>query len=339
MALSLEQRRKLLAASLPETDAVRKEAAAYMGCTGLTVPDLARRLDYSSTSLHFFMQGRYEFVAGSDASIRAALVDFMRTHPVAVQDEAGGTLYETENVRLLRRYFYEALDRGSAVYVEGAPGCQKTFVVQHLIAELNRTDVGKNGDGRRAFYIYCRAGIGPGSLVKRIAEAAGTMALGDVDRILRNLRFDFGGRRALLVFDEAQHLDVRSFEIIRELLDRPPHFGLMFTGSHQLRRFFIRNAECLEQWQSRFNRGVSLPGISEEEALGIIAGETQGRLHGEIARRLVKRCRATALTSDGKMEYISARRLFLSLAELKEAKASKRPVASVAAAPKLAAVV
>lgn len=55
MATSLEQRRKLLAASLPETDAVRKETAAYMSRSGLTVPDLARRLQYSSTSLHFFM--------------------------------------------------------------------------------------------------------------------------------------------------------------------------------------------------------------------------------------------------------------------------------------------
>lgn len=263
----------------------------------------------------------------------------MHTHPIAVQDEAGGVLYQTENVRLLRQYFYEALDRGNAVFVEGAPGSQKTFVMQWLIAELNRTEVGKNGDGRQAFYVYCRAGVGPGDLVKRIAESAGTMALGGVDRILRNLRFDFAGRRTLLVFDEAQHLDVRAFEIIRELLDRPPHFGLMFAGSHQLRRFFIRNSEHMEQWQSRFSRGVSLPGISEEEALEIIAGETQGRLHGDVARRLVKRCRATALTSDGNKEYISARRLFLSLAELKEAKASKRPVASVGAAPKLAAAV
>ncbi len=338
MALSLEQRRKLLAASLPESDAVRKDATAYMARSGLTVPDLARRLGYGSSSLHLFIQRQYERVAGSDASIRGALVDYMHAHPLGlgVQEEAAGHLYQTKNVKLLRRYFYDALEHGRAAWVEGAPGSQKTFVMQHLIAELNRAEISKNGDRREAFYIYCRSDIGPGALVKRIAVATGTMALGSVDRILGNLRFDFSCRRALLVFDEAQHLDVRSFELVRELLDRPPHFGLLFVGSHQLKRFFLRNGEHLEQWLSRLRQGVSLPGISEEEALEIVAAETQGRLHGDVARRFVRRCRASALTSDGQKDYISARRLFLSLADLKEAKPGKRPVASVAASADLA---
>src|ERR1019366_9611530 len=68
-------------------------------------------------------------------------------------------LYETENVRLLRRYFYEALDHGRAYYLYGAPGTQKTYVLQHLIAELNRSEIAKNGEGRRAYYVYVRQGI------------------------------------------------------------------------------------------------------------------------------------------------------------------------------------
>lgn len=274
------------------------------------------------------MTGQYHKVSSNDSALRAALTDFFNTYPLAIEEPVAGRLYETQNVRLLRRYFNEALERGRAVYVEGAPGCQKTFVVQHLIAELNRREIAKNGTGRRAYYIYCRAGIGPLDLAKRVAEAAGSAGIGNIDRILRNLRFDFSGRRALLVFDEAQHLSVECFEVVRELLDRPPYFGLMFTGSHELKSFFVRNSHHLEQWQSRFYKGESLPGISEEEARAIVAGETEGRLKGEHAERLIKRCRATALSSQGNVEYISARRLFLTLADLKSVPSTKYRVPS-----------
>ncbi len=78
-------------------------------------------------------------------------------------------LYETENVRLLSKYFYEALDHSRAYYVHGTPGAQKTYVLQHLIAELNRSEIAKNGEGRRAYYIYVRQGIRSLDLMKRVA--------------------------------------------------------------------------------------------------------------------------------------------------------------------------
>jgi len=46
-----------------------------------------------------------------------------------------------------------------ACYVYGAPGTQKTHVLQHLIAELNRSEIAKNGAGRRAFYVYVLQGV------------------------------------------------------------------------------------------------------------------------------------------------------------------------------------
>src|SRR5664279_2381403 len=91
--------------------------------------------------------------------IRTAIRDFIAAHPIAAPAVGSGKLYETENARLLRRYFYEALDHGRAYYLYGAPGTQKTYVLQHLIAELNRSEIAKNGEGRRAYYIYVRQGI------------------------------------------------------------------------------------------------------------------------------------------------------------------------------------
>ncbi len=47
---------------------------------------------------------------------------------------------------------------------------------------------------------------------------------------------------AALVFDEAQHLSLECLETLRELLDQPPHCGLLFAGTHELEAIFTRQA-------------------------------------------------------------------------------------------------
>ena len=114
------------------------------------------------------------------------------------------------------------------------PETEKTYVLQHLIAELNRSEIAKNGEGRRAYYIYVRQGIDSLDLMKRVTQSCGALGMGTVDRILRNLRFDLGQRKVLSVFDEAQHLSIACLDTLRELLDQPPHCGLLFAGTHEL---------------------------------------------------------------------------------------------------------
>ena len=193
-------------------------------------PDFAHRINYSRMSVYNFLGGRYHRISSNDTRIRAAIRDFIAAHPIATPVVTTGKLYETQNVRLLKKYFYEALDHGRAYYLYGAPGTQKTDVLQHLIAELNCSEIAKNGKGRRAYYVYVRQGIHSLDLMKRVAESCGALGIGTVDRILRNLRFDLSQRKVLLVFDEAQHLSIECLETLRELLDQPPHCGLLFAG-------------------------------------------------------------------------------------------------------------
>jgi hypothetical protein len=202
--------------------------------------------------------------------------------------------------------------------VEGDPGTQKSFIAQHLIAELNRLEISRNGAGRRAYYVYCAQGMTPLRFLKRIAEACGTPVVNDPERILGNLRFDFRGRRCVLVPDEAQHLDIRCLEVVRELHDRPPHFGLLFLGSHAFGEMFARNALQLEQWNSRFRAGKALPGIGEEEAEAIVRGELGAAASRPVMEKLLKGARVPHLRSGGKQSYVSARRLFEALADLKQ---------------------
>jgi DNA transposition AAA+ family ATPase len=88
-------------------------------------------------------------------------------------------------------------------------------------------------------------------LLKEIAMAAGVASQGDSRRVLRALRRAFSGRAVLLVIDEAQQLNIAALEAVRELLDEPPHCGLLILGSHELERKFTANAIELEQWNSR----------------------------------------------------------------------------------------
>ena len=318
MAYSTADRKQLLAGSSGSSARDRERMRQYMQRTGLEARDFARRIGYSRAALNFFLADRYQAVASSDLGIRKAAHDFIQAHPIEPTREAPGTLYRTENYRLLRRYFQEALDHGRAYYVEGDPGTQKSFIAQHLVAELNRAEISKNGAGRRAYYVYCGAELTPIRLLKRVAEACGSLVVSDPERILRNLRFDFRGRRAVLVLDESQHLKVPCLEAIREVYDRPPHFGLLFLGSHAFGELFARNALQLEQWNSRFRAGKMLPGMSREEGEQAIRGELGAKAPQAVVEKLLKGATVPHLRSGGKQSYVSARRLFEALADLQE---------------------
>ena len=133
-------------------------------------------------------------------------------------------------------------------------------MLQHLVADLNRNELAKNGTSRRAYYVYCPSKVTRLSLLKLVAQAAGTPSTGDCQRVIRNLRFDLAHRRVLLVFDEAQHLDVECLETVRELYDLPPHFGLLFAGNHQLERLFRSPAPNLSSGTRLIQGGAPAAG-------------------------------------------------------------------------------
>ena len=159
MALSYAARKQLLAASLPEATEVRLELQYYLARTGMAPPDFARRMNYSRETVYQFLNGHYSRISSNDGLIRAAIRDFIAAHPITTPVISSGKLYETENVRLLRKHFHEALDHRRAYYLYSAPGTQKAYLLQHLIAELNRSEIAKNGEDRRASYVYVRQGI------------------------------------------------------------------------------------------------------------------------------------------------------------------------------------
>jgi DNA transposition AAA+ family ATPase len=312
MPLTRQQKTDLLVVTATHRREVIRRVKHYMAVTGLNTSDLSARINYSRATLNLFLNDRYHHVSGNDARICAAVVDYMDRNPVEQPTQAQGTLYDTQNVKLVRHCFIRALHQRCAYYFRGAPGCQKTFVLEHLIAEVNREEVVKETPERRAFYIRCRIGIKPCDLLKRIAMVVGSLAAGNTDRIINNLRHELRQGKVLLVFDEAQYLSIECMETVRELLDIGL-VGLLFAGSHDLEDLFDRLD--MAQWRSRIRKGEGLPGLSLDEAQGIVKSELPKITQGSMADMIAKSSEIDYYRGE-KRKYISARYLFWAIDEV-----------------------
>ncbi len=288
----------------------------FLIATGLTDGEFAEFVGYSRVTINHFRTGLYEKMAGGESNsiaVRAAIKSYIDAHPITNEVVDHGRLYQTGNYRLLKKAFFAALDRGHAYCIDGAPGTQKSFLLRRLCADLATMESQKNGRARRAVYVYCRENIQPRDLLCRICEAAGVPAKGNIDQLIKKLRFYFHGRRAILLLDEAQHLNHLCVETLRELLDCPPFFGLIFAGSHQLKQVF--NSLHMEQWRSRLQQQIDLPGITEEEAEEIITTEF-GKVNKKAIAEMIDKCRVADYRKPGE-KYLNARSLFFSIDQVK----------------------
>ncbi len=300
----------------------RTRVEDYLARTGLSVHDFARRIGYASVTMRFFMADKYHYVGATSLNIARAATEFMNQHPVGAPTRVTGELYETANVRLIQETFEKLLPRPAAYMIYAPPGSQKSFVLEHQVAKLNLAEV-SNVEGRRAFYIYARQNLRPRDLIRRIATECGCRVSADVDPMLNGIRFEFRHNRVLLVIDEAQHLAIECFEMLRELLDRPPYFSLLFVGSHDLKRMFDEFSATLEQWNSRIIAKVKLPGLERAEACAIIERELGHLLKGRSTaanKPLIKGLIACSTTRDAferNRTYINVRTLVNAIEQIK----------------------
>jgi DNA transposition AAA+ family ATPase len=262
-----------LEAELELNHATSAAIREYMGRSGLNEVNFAQRMGYARQTLRALLNDSYHQVAGSAKNIRAAAEKFMRTNPIEAPTTVNGELYDTANVRIIRTTFEQLLPKPVAYMIYAPPGSQKTFALQNEVARFNLQEMPKNGSGRRAYYAYARSGIRPRDMMKRVAAACGSLGCNDIDSTLSGLKWEFRNRRVLLIVDEAQHLSIECFEVLRELLDQPPFFSLLFAGSHDLKNTFDRFSATLEQWNSRIIAKVRMPGLERDEAEGIIRRE------------------------------------------------------------------
>src|SRR5271157_1406858 len=318
-----EARMHSLKLTAAETAPVRNRLKDYLDRTGLSPRDLGERINYSKQAVNAFLADRYEQVAGNATLICRAITTFIEAHPIEPPMHSFGELYDTANVRAMRQTFQQLLQRPVAYMIYAPPGSQKSFVLEHLVAELNRAELAKNGAGCRAYYLYARAKLRPAQLMRDVARTCGVSPVGDRMAVENNLAFEFQSRCVLLVVDEAQHLSLDGFEVLRVLLDRPPNFSLLFSGSHDLKATFDNFSATLEQWNSRIVDKVRLPGVQREEATGIVrreVGELLLSVGCEKAAKMVDTLLEQATSKDAfekGRKYINVRTLTNALQQIK----------------------
>lgn len=328
MRLTSGERTRLAEIEAPSAAVVRAALRDYLSATDCTSGMFAALIHRGESTLNMFIQDRYDKVADSDELIRKTIWDYLQRHPVTVTPRARGRLFATENYRRIRKYFLRAVQQQEVALLYGPPGTQKTFVLEHLLAEINREKLGA------AVYVYASDSMRPSALLKRIGRAAGVFVnLAGVDRILNAILRNFSALPAppAVAVDEAQHLDVHCLEILRELHDRSG-CGLVLAGSHNLYENFLRGRQHLEQWLSRIDWKDPLPGLQEDEVAQIAAREfgngQPARLSKAQIADLLHACRvedAFARDAAGKpapRPYLSVRRLVKFIAQKKEERAA-----------------
>jgi hypothetical protein len=329
MALTAERKRQLATMTLASDSETIARAIAFEQRAGLTRHEFCQAIGYSSTTLGVYLNGKYELALSEDhdhahnsLNIRAALKEFMDKWEGRQALSTEREPHRTADFKAIVESSLNALDNGSAYVIDGPPGTQKTFSLRAVEREIGER-VGRG----RVIYLYARADHAPLSFLREICNTAGIPNRGDIDKVIRKIRFFLGEQRILLMVDEAQHLPHKSLEVLRQLLDLPPYFGVVLAGSHDLSQRLSHWQ--MEQWRSRVRKTLYLNGPSLAEARGIVRAELEpvlGAKPDTVWDSLIDGCWASASRIDRstekaiakKFNYISARDLFFTIAGIQQ---------------------
>lgn len=307
MTLSSKRLPYLRALGLPEDGEIIRRTRAFVLRSGLTIGELAGIAELNPSSLRVFLSGHYDQNHSRDSNtlaIRAALKQVMDRHEIEDLQPALKPHYDTADFKAVRRSMWAALRTSAAFLVDGPPGTQKSYTFRKVAAEINAS-----GEGR-AVYIYSRIDHAPQAFLVEACTEAGIPNRGTIDQLLRKLRFFLGKQRALLIVDEAQHLGLNGLEVLRQLLDTPPYFGVVLGGSHDLS---VRLRDWrMEQWRSRLRRTHLLAGLSKEEAATILTSELGPMKAADLAE-VIGGAMVQVIRNKETVRYISARNLFFAI--------------------------
>ena len=292
---------------LPDDADMIRRARAFMIQAGLTTGELADMAGLNQNSFRVYLSGSYcahQGAASNTLSVRAALKQALDLGELKTTPPVATTHYPTAEYEKVRASMWAAFRQGTAFLVDGPPGTQKTYTFRRVAEEIN-----KSGEGR-AVYVYARVEHGPASFLIEACTEAGIPNRGNIDQMIRKLRFFLGGQRALLIVDEAQHLGSAGLEVLRQLLDLPPYFGVALGGSHDL-SVRLRNWQ-MEQWRSRLRRTHLLTGLSRAEAARILQAEL-GSMAARDIDDSIQDATVDAMRNKKTFHYISARNLFFAI--------------------------
>ena len=300
-------------------EVVRKELRVYMQRTGIDLARMADATRFAHRSLLQFVSGS-RYGDGQGAFTAAALADYMSAHPWE-PPELPGRLYETAATREIDNLIaYCRRGRWATLY--GPAGGQKSFLLEYRAAEAARQP--EPG----LVWIPVPGRMTPAAILRRIAAAVGASFAQGADQLRMNILDAVRTRRTTLVLalDEMDLMerDIDTLEVIRRLGDLlRGKLGLIVAGNEQIIGLFKpRQGRYFEQWRSRIEqRELRVLGPSREEGRQIIATELPGAAESKVDG-LLDDCTVTDPIS--RKKYISARRLFFAIDNIRDLRESRK---------------
>jgi type II secretory pathway predicted ATPase ExeA len=311
--LTTERKAHLQSLGLPSDQEMIRRARAFALRAGLTYGELAEMAGFNQNTFRVWMSGNYDRHHQCDSNtlnLRAAVKEVIDRYEIETMASSATPHHSTDEYEKVRRAMWSALRQSTAYLVDGPPGTQKTYAFRRVAEEINASSEG------RAVYVYARINHGPQAFLVEACSEAGIPNRGMIDQLVRKLRFFLGSQRALLVVDEAQHLPLSTLEVLRQLLDMPPFFGVVMGGSHDL-SVSLRNWQ-MEQWRSRLRRTLLLNGLTAAEGERILTSEL-GPLNKRDIAEVIEGASVEAVRNRKPFRYISARNLFFAIEDARVA--------------------
>jgi hypothetical protein len=106
--------------------------------------------------------------------------------------------------------------------IHAPAGLGKTVSLRHYAAENSWVKI-----------ITCRAGMSQRDVLDEVSDELGLIARGTCGKILKAILKALEGSEVILVFDEAQHLTLKHYEIIRHIYDRL-ETPIVFAGTNDI---------------------------------------------------------------------------------------------------------
>jgi len=297
----------------------RELIRGYQSRTGLSHGQIGNLMGCAFQTMAQFMSDYYPHDEGP---LARRVIDWIENNAPEIP-EVAGRLHSTKNTALLDEAI-EAAFRGEVTLGYGPPGTQKTYVFQHRLAQILKQD---GLQAPRLGYVYASSTMTPRALLQEIARSFMYYVPGTAYQLATNLVQALCRRhpRPALIVDEAQHLgrnrrgdDRQRLEVLRELVDRAG-IGMVIAGHDDLEIIFDPKHSPLEQWVSRIDYRLRLPGLSEAEVRKI-AGEELGSVTERVLTEVLKQSEADDRQLETK--YYSARYLFKVIAQVR---AKRRP--------------
>jgi hypothetical protein len=298
---------------------VRKDLRVYMSRTGMDLHRIADLTGFAHRSLIQFASGA-RYGAGDGADTAAALKSFMDVHPWQPPD-LPGHLYETAATREMDELIaYCRKGRWATLY--GPAGGQKSFLLEYRAAEAAREAE------PRLVWVPIPGRMTPAGILRKISRAISAPYAQSADALRENIIYTVKARRSPLVLalDEMDLIekDMDTLEAVRRLGDLlRGKLGLIVAGNEQIITLFKpRQGRYFEQWRSRIEqRELRVLGPSREEARGMVMAELGDSKEGQVTGLLDD---STVTDPISKKKYISARRMFFTIDNIRDLREKRR---------------